>query len=150
MAIATTIKGHDLFAALSVDDVKRVSQFSATRTYEMGEWVFRHDAPASHVFILLKGSVQLKLHAGTNDVGMAIARIEPGYLLGLSALFGDTRYTSGAQTLERCEVLAMEGKLLRGLLQESPQVGYSIMNAVAKGFCDRYLEVLRRLQGILD
>jgi len=81
---------------------------------------------------------------------MIISKVEPPYLFGLAPLMGGERYTVTAECAQECEVLAIETKPLQAMLQENPLVGFLVMSAVAKAYSERYMEMLKRLQSILN
>jgi CRP-like cAMP-binding protein len=150
MSVSTMIKGYDLFRSLPVESVDRISRFSSLKKYQKGETVYKPDIPATHLFMLVSGLVCLRLPAQNDEFGMIVSRIEPPYLFGLAPLMGGERYTVTAECVQNCEVLAMEAKPLQAMLKENLQVGYLVMSAVAKAYSERYMELLKRLQGILN
>jgi CRP-like cAMP-binding protein len=150
MSVSTMIKGYDLFRSLPVESVERISRFSSLKKYEKGETVYKSDIPATHLFMLVSGLVYLRLPARNYEFSMIVSRIEPPYLFGLAHLMGGQRYTVTAECAKNCEVLAIEAKPLQAMLQENLQAGYLIMSAVAKAYSERYMEMLKRLQEILN
>ena len=150
MSISTMLKGHDLFKSIAVEQVDKISGFSSLKKFHKGEGVYRHDAPATHVFVLVKGQVQLRLPGASGDFSIIVSKVEPGYLFGLSPLMGGNRYTVTAWCAADSEILAVEAKPLQAMLLQNPHVGHLFMSAVAKAYSERYLEMLRRLQAILN
>ena len=150
MDISTMLKGYDLFKSLPIENVDRISRVSALKKFRKGETVYKHDIPATHVFMLAKGLVYLRLPAQPAEFSMIVSRVEPGYLFGLAPLIGGQRYTVTAECAQDCEVLALEAKPLQTMFQENLVVGYMFMSAVARAYSERYMEMLKRLQGILN
>ena len=111
MTVDRILKGHDLFQSLNVDDAHRVSQFSAVKTYDANESVFKFNEAANHVYMLMEGSVDLRLPANPPDFSFVISRIEKGELFGLSPLLDSERYTGFAFGLgvDRVAMLRYEG-----------------------------------------
>lgn len=114
------------------------------------ETVYRHDIPATHVFMLMKGQLQLRVPAESGELNMMVSKVEPGCLFGITPIMGGQRYTVTAHCAIDCEVLAIEAKPLQTMLQQNPLVGLLVMSAVAKAYSERYIEMLRRLQAILN
>ena len=150
MSVSTMLKGYELFRALPVKDVDRISGFSSLKKYQKGETVYKCDIPATHVFMLVNGLIYLRLPARPAEFSMIVSKVEPCYLFGLASLMGSQRYTVTAECVQGCEVLAIEAKPLQVMLQENLHVGYLIMSAVAKAYSERYMEMLKRLQNILN
>ena len=150
MNLDKTVRGHDLFQALSVEQTNRISGFSLVRKYEEGESIFNLGAAGTHVYMLLKGSVNLRLPADPSDFSIVISRIENGELFGLSPLLDSPKYTATAQCSEYTVVLAIETKPFRELLVNSHPVGFDIMSRVARIYFSRYINVLKELQGVVS
>lgn len=150
MSASMSLKGYDLFRSLPIENVNRISGFSSLKTYSRGETVYSYDVPATHIFMLMKGLVYLRLPAQSAEFSMIVSKVEPPYLFGLAPLMGGHRYTVTADCAQDCEVLAIEAKPLQAMLQENPLVGNLIMSAVARAYSERYMEMLKRLQSILN
>ena len=150
MSVSIILKGHELFRALPVKDVDSISGFSSLKKYQKGETVHKCDVPATHLFMLVNGLIYLRLPAQPAEFSMIVSKVEPGYLFGLASLMESQRYTVTAECVQGCEVLAIEAKPLQVMLQENLHVGYLIMSAVAKAYSERYMEMLKRLQSIMN
>jgi signal-transduction protein with cAMP-binding, CBS, and nucleotidyltransferase domain len=150
MTVDRILKGHDLFQSLNVDEAHRISQFSSVKTYEANETVFRYNEAARHVFMLMNGSVDLRLPANPPDFSFVISRIEKGELFGLSPLLDSQRYTASAQCREKTELLSIEAAPLRELLRSNYPVGFNVMSQVAHIYFTRYINVLQNLQGVVS
>ena len=150
MNIDKIVKGHDIFRSLNVDETAKLSGFSADKKFKAGDVVFKYNGASSHVYMLMSGSVTLRLPAAGSDISFAISNLEKGELFGLSPLLGSKRYTSTAQCNSDVEVLAIEAKPLHDLLKENAPVGFDIMNQVARIYFARYIDVLMHFQGIVS
>jgi CRP-like cAMP-binding protein len=150
MSLTSVLKGQQLFQALTAEEIALTDRVSSVKKFDQGESVYRCDAPARHFFVLLKGAVHLQLPAAEGEFSLIISKVGPGSLLGLAALVGTERYTATARCAEPCEVLAIEAKQFRELLSSNPRVDAEIMASVARSYSDRYVEILRRLQNILN
>ncbi|HVP12915.1 MAG TPA: cyclic nucleotide-binding domain-containing protein [Phycisphaerae bacterium] len=150
MSIGAIVKGQDLFASLTPEEVHNVSRFSSVKKYERGDIVYRAGTPASHLFVLLKGRVLMRLPSQEQETGLVFSKAGPGDFLGLAALAGSERYTVTASCLEASEIQVIEVRPFRELLDANPRVGFQLMSAVAKSYCERSVGVLQRLQAIVS
>ncbi len=150
MALNRTIKGHDLFAMLTPEQMNKLSDVSAVKVCRTGEIVFDYNQPATHVYMLMSGTVQLRLPAEQQEISFLVSNIQKGELFGLSPLLESPRYTSMAICLSEAELLSIDGLPFRELLKNNCMVGYTIMNRVAHTYFHRYIEVLRNLQGVVN
>jgi signal-transduction protein with cAMP-binding, CBS, and nucleotidyltransferase domain len=150
MGIDRVLRGHDVFQSLSIEQSHALSEFSALKQLESGETVFKYDVKAGHIYMLMKGAVELRLPAQQNDFSMVISKVEIGELFGLSPLLDSPRYTTTAECTAATEVLSIEARPLRELLRQNQHVGFEIINQVAHIYFSRYIEVLKNFQSIVN
>jgi CRP-like cAMP-binding protein len=149
MSVASILQGHELLKNLTMEEVDRISKFSERKKFAKNDTIFLHEADAAQTYILLKGRVLLRLPSKPDEFRIVIASIDEGELFGLSPLLGSARYTAEAQCAEASEVLVIDAKPFRELLQADCLAGFYIMNEVAQVYFTRYVELLGRLQGIV-
>ena len=150
MSVDRILKGHDLFRSLSVDEAHQITDFSSVKRYDANESVFGYGEPAGHVYMLMEGSVDLLLPAKSAEFNMIVSRIETGELFGLSPLLDSPRYTASALCRENTELLSIEAGKFRELIRNNPLVAFDTMNRVAHIYFNRYIEVLKSLQGVVN
>jgi CRP-like cAMP-binding protein len=150
MKIDGTLRGYDLFRSLHTDEVKEISSFSSLKKYKANETVFNYNDVAGHVFMLIEGSINLRLPATSQELSLVISNIQKGELFGLSPLLDSPRYTATAQCGSDTELLSIEAKPFRELLKRNSLVGFNIMNQVAHIYFNRYIGVLKNLQGVVS
>jgi len=150
MGIGQILKGHDLFGLLSVEDMNLVSGFSSVKTLSAGESIFQFNALSTHVYVLMKGSVHLRLPSDDPDVSFLVHKLKTGEFFGLAPLLGQDRYTTTAYCTSAVQVLAIEAEPFRELLQHDYAVGYQVMREAARIYYSRYLGVIRSLQGVIS
>jgi len=150
MSIDGILKGHDLFRSLNFDQTHLISGFSSLKKIQGGEIIFQYGNPASHVFMLIDGTVSLRLPAESQDFSLVISKIEKGELFGLSPLLGSSRYTATGICNADSEILFIEAQPFLDLLKRNCPVGFNIMNQVAHIYFHRYINVLKNLQGVVN
>jgi CRP-like cAMP-binding protein len=148
--LARTLKGHELFQSLSVEEVGKISDFSELKEFQKDEFVFKSGTVGSHCFVVLEGSVRLRLPTICSEAGLVIAHIEKGDMFGLAPLLDAGEHTTSAQCAEPSKVLAIEAEPLRALLQKNCPVGSHVANSVAQAYFSRYVKILNRLQRAVD
>ncbi len=139
------LEKHEIFGLLNPNEIKRLSAVSGVAKLKEGEKIYSEGVPASHVFILLKGRVELRrpIQGGPS---LVMDDLVAGNICGVSALMGVDRYLLNAECVEDSEVLKIEGKALRQVLDENPAVGYAMQQRVSQIFFKRYLNAMERLQ----
>ncbi|MFH1723749.1 MAG: cyclic nucleotide-binding domain-containing protein [Elusimicrobiota bacterium] len=149
MNVQSVLRGNELFGALSVDEVGRISAFSVAKEFKKGEMIFACDHPGTHFFMLMDGLVYLQLPANPPEFSFAISRIQEGELFGLSPLLDSPQYTCMARCSVDTKVLSIEAGPFRELLRENAQTGFAIMNRVARIYFNRYIEILKKLDDVV-
>jgi len=150
MKVASILKGHALFSNFSIEEVSQISGFSEKKRYRKHEVVFSYGEKADYVFILLEGSVLLHLPAKPEEFRIVISKVTAGDLFGLSSLLGSEHYILEAQCADLADILVVDAKKFRNLLEKDSTAGFIIMNEVASTYFNRYIEILKRFQGIVS
>lgn len=150
MSVDRILKGHDLFRSLNVDEAHRIADISSVKIFDADETVFNFDDPAAHVYMLMEGTVDLLLPAKSEHFNLIVSRIEIGELFGLSPLLDSPRYTASALCREKSELLSIEAAPFRELIRGNSLAGFDMMNRVAHIYFNRYIDVLKSLQGVVN
>jgi CRP-like cAMP-binding protein len=143
------LERHELFALLSPKEVERLSNASGVVTLKQGERVYSEGVPASHFFVLLKGRVELR-RPTKGGPSLLVEDLIKGSIFGVSSLTGTERFLLNAECVEDSEVLKVEGRALRHILDENPVVGYAIQRRVSQIFFNRYVNAMERLEAIMQ
>jgi CRP-like cAMP-binding protein len=143
------LKKHEVFGLLTPDEVKQLSAVSGVITFKAGEKVYSEGIPASHIFILLKGRVELN-RPTKSGTSLLIDDLIAEDIFGVSSLLGADRYLLNAQCVEDSEVLKIEGKALRQIIDQNPTVGCTMQRRVSQIIFNRYVNVMERLQTVVQ
>ena len=143
------LEKHELFGLLGPTEMARLSNASSVVKLKEGDRVYAEGVPASHLFILLKGRVELR-RPTSGGPSILVDDLMPGSIFGVSSLTGADRYLLNAECVEDSEVLKIERKVLGLILDENPQVGYVTQRRMSQIFFKRYVEVMERLQTIVQ
>ena len=87
MSVTKMLKGHELFQSLSFEEVDDISRFSGIKELNDDEFVFTAGAPATHLYIVLEGKLQLRLAAKAHEASLVVGIFEKGH--HLAVLSGD-------------------------------------------------------------
>ncbi|MBI4877619.1 MAG: cyclic nucleotide-binding domain-containing protein [Acidobacteria bacterium] len=141
------LQKHELFGLLSQKEIERLSASSGVAKLKEGERVYSEGLPASHVFVLLRGRVELK-RPTKGGLSLLVDDLLEGSVFGVSSLTGTERYLLNAECVEDSEVLKVEGRVLRQILDQNPAVGYIIQRRISQIFFKRYVDAMERLQTV--
>jgi len=143
------LEKHELFGLLSPEDIRSLSGVSAVMAMKEGEKVCSEGVPASHLFVLLKGRVELRRRT-KGGTGFVVDDLTEGSIFGVSAMMGGDRYLLNAECTMDSEVLKIEGRTLLQILDQNPTVGYATQRRISQIFFKRYVDVMERLQAIVQ
>ena len=142
------LQRQELFGLLTPKEVERLSSGAGVVKLGQGERAYAEGMPASHLFVLLKGRVELR-RPTKGGLSLLVDDIDEGGVFGVSSLTGGERYLLNAECVEDSEVLKVDSRVLRRILDGNPAVGYSIQGRVSQIFFKRYVNAMERLQAVL-
>jgi CRP-like cAMP-binding protein len=143
------LERHVLFELLNPKEIERLSRASAVVKLKEGERVYSEGMPASHMFILLKGRVELRRPTKHGPSLLVDDVLDEG-IFGISSLMGTERYLVNAECVKDSEVLKVEDRVLRQILDENLAVGYAIQRKISQIFFKRYVDAMERLQTVVQ
>ena len=141
------LESHELFGLLSHEEVGRLRKASQSVKLTEGQTVYSSGAPADYFYVLLKGRVELK-RPTKGGLNLLVDDLVEGNLFGVSSITGTAPYLLTALCVEDSDVLKIEGRVLRQLLDENPRVGYATQKRIAWVFFNRYVNTMERLQTV--
>lgn len=104
--------------------------------FESGEVIFRENASASELLLILTGSVALEMSVSGRGKVRLIS-LGPGDWVGWSALMGGGRMTTSALALTKTQVAKFSADGLRQMCDQNPDIGYPLMKCVAQSLANR-------------
>lgn len=146
---AEKLQKHELFGLLNPKEIERLSRVSGVVQLKEGEKVYSEGIPASHVFVLLRGRVELR-RPTRGGLSLLVDDLLEGSVFGVSSLTGTERYLLNAECVEDSEVLKIEGGVLRQILDANLAVGYTMQRRISEIFFKRYVDVMERLQSVVQ
>ena len=142
------LQHHELFGLLTPKEVERLSGASGVVKLGKGERVYAHGAPASHLFVLLKGKVELRRPA-KGGLSFLVDEVATEGVFGVSSLTGGERYLLNAECVEDSEVLKVDSQVLRRILDGNPAIGYAVQRRISQIFFKRYVDAMEKLLSIV-
>lgn len=110
--------------------------------------IFQQDAPAVHIYLLLKGTVQIQ-YKPYDGPPITVTRLSTGDVFGWSAMIGSPRYTSSIISSTDIRAIRIRGTDLRNLVNENPATGQIILDQLAKVVSARWKNSHSQVQSIL-
>jgi CRP-like cAMP-binding protein len=139
VSIDAGLAGSWFGAGLAPDIGARLSSLARRIRFEAGDVLLREGEPADDLGIVVTGRIALRLRVPERG-SVTILTVEPGDLVGWSAIVPPHRSTSSAIALVPSEVLTFAGAELRAALEAEPLVAAAVYPRVLRA-------VARRLEG---
>lgn len=118
-----------LFQGFSEEQLRLLAFGAETVRLSAGRELFREGATADCAFVLIAGAVSLYRERG--GVRQILARASPPDLLGEYALITDSKRMTGARVEEDAEVMRINRKLFRRILEEYPEVALMLHDRIS-------------------
>jgi CRP-like cAMP-binding protein len=114
----------------------KLAQIASALAFTTGEVVLRDAAPTPFLGLVETGRIGLRL-AVPERGNQTVVTIEPGELIGWSALVPPYRATAEAVALEPTTVEAFDAERLRALLTADPELAAELVPVVLSCVSDR-------------
>ncbi|SDI97811.1 Crp/Fnr family transcriptional regulator [Billgrantia gudaonensis] len=135
------VQGVPWLGALDDAEAAALLEHSELKTLKNREWLFRQDAPAHWLYIVINGAVRLARSAGDGRLA-TIRCVERGGTLGeLSMVSRGGIYLYSAEALRRTHVLAIPAEHCREIMDRQPECRAEFMSRLA-------LELTERLEDL--
>ena len=137
------LRRYPSFAYLDSDQLGEIAMISEEVEHGGSQTIFEAGRPAEYLYLLLDGSVNLhhvvkpenKNHGQRKD--FMVGTINPGEILGISAVVEPYMLTSAAVTVLPCKLVRVSAVKLRELCAKDTSLDLSLQRAAAKAGIDR-------------
>lgn len=149
MAIIDDLKNSDIFGGLEATYLERLSPLCRGSSFRQGAVIFKEGDEAKELYILTDGRIVLEIELrpipDRPAIPTAIEVITKGEATGWSAVVEPHTYVASARCMTNCTTLAINGEMLRKLMQDDPALGYEVMKRVSKIIARRLVDTRLRL-----
>ena len=124
--------GHArFFSGLSAAQRSRVAAFARMRSFPEDTRIYTIGDPVDDFYVLADGMVRFTLGLGKRETSAGDI-IRRGEVFGWAPLVeGHPRRIATAYCLTACEVVAIDGTGLTGLMEADPALGYALLKKLA-------------------
>ena len=137
MTIPQVLKKASLFRLLLDDQLRAAVQLGQVKSFEPDEEIFKQGQDARTVYVLLDGSVCLRIKAPEELDPMAETLQKPGSVFGTAALAKSHIYNVTAKCITKTKALAMDSAGLQEIIRQEPLVGLEVMAELAQLYLTR-------------
>jgi CRP-like cAMP-binding protein len=138
--------GSPFFEGFDPRDLADLARTATVVAFDRYERVFLQGDPATSLFLLVEGSVELRVGCPAGGPTLVVQTvIHPGYPLGWSAVVAPFTYRATATALGPTRLLAISQDALRRQAAVRPEFGMTLMRAVVGIVGDRLRATRTRL-----
>lgn len=141
MAIPVLME-HPFFSGLKPEYINLISKGTTSDTFKPGEYIFKEGDSASKFYVIYKGKVSVEIQLPDSHP-FSIQTLESGDILGWSWFIEPNQWRFSAKTLEKTELVVIDGRTLKEACEKNHDLGYEIFKRLAGVFVQR-LDATRR------
>ncbi len=124
------LKDFEIFKDLDRRELEHVATYGRAQVVEAGTTVFEENALASHLYMVLDGTVEIGIGGGS-DSKIVIDTVENGEVFGWSAVAEPPLFTAGAWATRETSLIVFDGANLVHLFEINNRIGYRILKRIS-------------------
>jgi len=126
------LSGAPLFEGFTQEQLRLLAFGSENSRLPAGKELYAEGAPADGAYVVARGRIDL--FRDRDGRRIVIADVGPGTVLGEFALFADSHRLTGAVAATDAEVMRLNRKLFRRILEEYPDVALFLHRRITADF----------------
>ena len=134
------LSGVRLFESFTQDQLRLLAFGAETTRLSQDKKLYREDDEADSAYVVVSGRIVLYREADGERVTVGTAG--PGAMLGELALIADTRRLTSASAETDAEVLRLNRKMFRRILEEYPETAQALHQRISEDL----QEMVRRIE----
>ena len=128
MVAPEIIESFSDFENLEDNEIKALATLAEEQRYRAGELIFHEGDPATDLYLLLEGRVEMMMDTNADGTQRAmVTTIGPGEIFGWSSLVEPYELTASAHCATPVRVVAITATGVRALMTMSCSMGYRLM-----------------------
>ena len=149
MKKAQILRNTSLFRPLDDDQLKSIVELAEEKVFENNEVIFKHGEQAKYLYVLLEGSVTLKITAIEDLDPMAETLDQTGSVFGMAALTISHRYNVTAKCTQKTRALSLESGRLMAIVMQNQRTGLEVMAELAQLYLNRFNSARTAISNLL-
>jgi CRP/FNR family transcriptional regulator, cyclic AMP receptor protein len=130
------LRRYPCFAGIKDESLKAVAMISEERSAAAGAVLFLEDQPATHLFIVTEGEVDIRYPVGGAE-HKSVDTLVGGDLMVWSAVVPPHKTHSTAVARKPVRLVAIDAPKLRALCEQDTLLGYRLMSSIAEAVSHR-------------
>jgi CRP-like cAMP-binding protein len=124
------LRNFEIFEDLDRRELEHVATYGRAQEVKAGTTVFEENALASHLYMVLDGTVEIGIGGGS-DHKIVIDTVNAGEVFGWSAVAEPPRFTAGAWATGDTRLVVFDGANLVQLFEINNRIGYRILKRIS-------------------
>lgn len=133
------LKSAPVFAGLEGEELAALADIALEKDFAAGEVLFQEGQPAHHLYIVVKGKVEVYRQVDSKEYLLAVLGAEECF--GEMAILDDEPRSASIRAVEPTTVLKIDRDSFRELIQERPQISFAILKILSGRLRNRNMEV---------
>ena len=131
------LRRYPFFSIFDERELAQIAMATEEIACAAGEVIFEADAPATMLYVLIRGGLELSIVAADrHGQGLrqpfSAGEVNIGEVVGISAMIAPHVYTTRGQITEPSRVLKIDAAALRSLCAQNARLDAAVMHAVAQ------------------
>lgn len=127
------LRAGGFFCELRPNSLGRFESLKVTKMYPKGTRLFVEGQPSEGVYLLCQGRVKLSTCSPDGKI-IITDIIEPGELLGLSAVVGEVEYEATAEVLDTCQANFLRKDDLVSFLRQNSSASFNAIRQLGRNY----------------
>lgn len=132
MDVNATLMATELFKGLSGDQIALVARACREGSCKAGEIIFDEGAEGDDLFVLSEGRVSIEIKMIRDTTSEKIHQVKDHEIFGEFALIDGHKRSARTKALDNLDMIIVDCKMLRMLMEENHDLGYAIMGNLAR------------------
>ena len=133
------LKSAPIFAGLDSEELAALADIALEHEYRPGEIIFEQDQAAHHLYVLVKGEVDVFHKANGHEYPIAVLHEKECF--GEMAVLDDEHRSASIRAAEATLVLKIDRESFRELILERPQIAFAIFKILSSRLRLKNLEI---------
>lgn len=122
------IESFSDFEDLQENEIKALATLAAEERYKPGEFIFHEGNPATNLYLLLEGRIEMMMDTNAEGTQRAmVMTVGPGEIFGWSSLVEPYQMTASARCATSVRVVSITASGVRALMTMSCSMGHRLM-----------------------
>ncbi len=121
-----------LFQGIEAEHIAKVTDSSELVATYRGQTIMEEGEAANDLFLIVHGRVSIHVETISPYMEICLTKLGPGEIIGEMALFPNNHRFSTVISEEACELIQMQGNMIRQIAEEFPLQGMILMRNVAE------------------